>query len=129
MKITIQLAAAIAGAALAMSLLPSNVVLASPQGQDDIQTILTNSLELNRAKNRARRAAEEANGGLSQYRAENSMHGPAAESPFVDNGDGTWTFTVRGRRPTSNILTIETVVTVSRDGKQVIVDYNGPIRR
>lgn len=129
MKTAIQLAAAIAGVAFAMGCLPSNSVLASSQKQNDIQTILTNSLELNRAKNRARRAAEEANGGLSQYRAEDAMHGPAEESPFVDNGDGTWTFTVLGRRPTSNILTLETVVTVSRDGKLVTVDYNGPIRR
>lgn len=129
MKTAIQLATAIAGAAIAMSLFPSTAVFASLQAQNNIETILTNSVELNRAKNRARRAAEEANGGLSQYRAEDAMHGPAEESPFVDNGDGTWTFTVRGRRPNSNRFTIETVVTVSRDGKQVTVDYNGPIRR
>lgn len=117
---------AIAVATLAMSLAPAN---AQTRPVPDNQIIITNQIELNRAKNRARQAATEINGGLSQYRAESSMHGPASEAPFVDNRDGTWTFTFKGRRPNSNRYTIETVVTVSRDGRRVNVDYNGPIRQ
>ncbi|MCU0541948.1 MAG: hypothetical protein MUE44_07110 [Oscillatoriaceae cyanobacterium Prado104] len=94
--------------------------------QDDI-TIISNNIELNRAKNLARQAAEKINGGLGNYRAEASMHGTSAESPFVDNGNGSWTFTFKGYRPGSSVYFVETVVTVSRDGG-VRVDYNGRIR-
>lgn len=83
---------------------------------------------LNRAKNLARMAAERANGGLGEYRAEESMHGPAFDAPYVDNNDGTWTFTFKGRSPYLTDYTIESVVTVTKDASQVNVDYNGPIR-
>lgn len=83
---------------------------------------------LSRAKNLARQAAEQANGGLSQYRAETSMHGNATSSPFVDNGDGTWTFKFYGGEPGFSVPTVESVVTVAKDGSWVRVDYNGPIR-
>ncbi|HAA27385.1 MAG TPA: hypothetical protein DCE56_06505 [Cyanobacteria bacterium UBA8553] len=83
--------------------------------------------DLNRAKNLARQAAERENGGLGNYRAESSMHGPASQSPFVDNGNGSWTFTFKGRRPYSDAPSIESVVTVSQDGR-VNIDYNGAIR-
>lgn len=84
-------------------------------------------LDLNRAKNVARQAAERANGGLGYYRSELSMHGPASQSPYVDNGNGSWTFTFKGRRPDSDNFTIESAVTVHTDGR-VNVDYNGAVR-
>ena len=79
---------------------------------------------LNRAKNLARMAAERVNGSISNYRAESSMHRAAQNSPFVDNGDGTWTFSFTGTRPGSNVPAFRTVVTVSKDGKTVSVDEN-----
>lgn len=84
-------------------------------------------LDLNRAKNMARQAAEEANGGIRVYRAEDSMHGPAANCPYVDNGDS-WTFTFRGGRPGSALNTIESVVTVYKSTSRVVVAYNGSVR-
>lgn len=90
--------------------------------------IFSDPIILNRAKNYARQAAERINGGLSNYRAEPAMHGFAADSPYVDNGDGTWTFVFRGGRPGSDILDVETVVTVAQDGEMVNIDYNGPVR-
>lgn len=83
--------------------------------------------DLNRAKNLARQAAEAANGGLRMYRAEASMHGPAQQSPFVDNGDS-WTWTFLGGQPGASLTTIETVVTVYKESKQIVVTYNGPVR-
>lgn len=82
---------------------------------------------LNRAKNLARQAAEELNGGLGEYRAEPSMHGRAERSPYVENTDGSYTFSFRGRSPESIDFTIESEVTVMADGT-VIIDYNGALR-
>jgi hypothetical protein len=79
-----------------------------------------------RAKNLARQAAERANGGLSQYRAETAMSGPALTAPYVENADGSLTFTFKGGPPGS-APTIETVATVVSSGA-VNIDYNGPIR-
>lgn len=76
----------------------------------------TTHVNLLRAKNLARKAAEAENGGLSQYHAELAMHGPAAEAPFTDNGDGSWTFTFRGGPPGSSVYTVISVVTVTQDG-------------
>jgi hypothetical protein len=84
--------------------------------------------DLSRAKNLARRAAEQANGGIGEYRAEQAMHGPVSQSPCVDNRDGTVTFTFKGGAPGSSEMTVESVVTVARDASRVTVDYNGPIR-
>lgn len=84
--------------------------------------------DLSRAKNLARQAAERVNGGINSYWAEPSMHGPAAESPFVDNGDGTWTFTFQGGAPASNVLDVETEVVVNRSTWDVAVVYNGAVR-
>lgn len=93
-----------------------------------IQESAAQAGNLNRAKNLARQTAEKANGGLSQYRAEASMHGPAAESPFVDNGDGTYTFTFLGNRPGST-PTMQSVVTVNTNDWTTRLDYNGAIRQ
>lgn len=82
---------------------------------------------LNNAKNLARQAAEEANGGLRNYRAEPSMHGKALDAPYVENTDGSYTFTFRGRRPEDLDFTYETEVTVAADGT-VTMDYNGAPR-
>ncbi|MGB7413690.1 MAG: hypothetical protein WA902_05740 [Thermosynechococcaceae cyanobacterium] len=80
-----------------------------------------------RAKNLARQAAERANGGLSQYRAEPAMSGPALTAPFVVNSNGSLTFTFKGGTPGSGALTTETVATVYSNGA-VQLDYNGPLR-
>lgn len=85
-------------------------------------------LSLNRAQNLARQAAESANGGLGNYRAEASMYGPASLSPYVLNSDGSITFNIKGRRPDSSEFTVETVVTVSQDASKITVNYNGPTR-
>ena len=84
--------------------------------------------DLYRAQNLARQAAEKANGGLGKYRAERSMYGPATQSPYVENQNGTWTFTFKGHPPYSTTPTVESVVTVDRNAWRVTVDYNGSIR-
>ncbi|MEG3860090.1 hypothetical protein [Microcoleus sp. herbarium12] len=128
MKLTARIACLLALSTLAVGVSPafSNPLRSSQSEFTDI-TVTSNNIELNRAKNLARQAAENANGGLGQYRAEASMHGASAESPFVENGDGTWTFTFQGYKPGSSVYTVETVVTVSQDGR-IKVDYNGRIR-
>ncbi|MGQ9870473.1 hypothetical protein [Leptodesmis sp.] len=88
----------------------------------------SNRVDLNRAKNLARQAAEAANGGIRVYRAEASMHGPAQDCPYVDNGDS-WTFTFLGGRPGSSVMTTESVVTVYKNNPRVVIAYNGAIRR
>uniref|UniRef100_A0A832H6A8 Uncharacterized protein n=1 Tax=Oscillatoriales cyanobacterium SpSt-402 TaxID=2282168 RepID=A0A832H6A8_9CYAN len=82
---------------------------------------------LNRAKNYARQAAEERNGGLRVYRAEALMHGPVEQTRLVENSDGTVTFTFYGGAPAAK-PTIESVVTVAVNGWATKVNYNGPIR-
>lgn len=82
---------------------------------------------LQRAMNLARQAAERANGGLTQYRAEPAMSGIATQSPFVINSDGSFTFTFLGGKP-GEPFSIESIVTVSADGRQINMDYNGPIK-
>jgi hypothetical protein len=117
--------------ALSVLIATGNPVIAqttTTETETDPALIIENLISLNRAKNLARMAAEQANGGLSKYRAESSMHGPAINAPFVENEDGTLTFTILGRRPESSEYTIETVVTVAKDASVVNVDYNGPIR-
>lgn len=128
MKLTARIACLLALSTLAVGVSPafSNPLRSSQSEFTDI-TVTSNNIELNRAKNLARQAAENANGGLGQYRAEASMHGASAESPFVENGDGNWTFTFQGYKPGSSVYTVETVVTVSQDGR-IKVDYNGRIR-
>ncbi len=83
---------------------------------------------LGRAKNLARQAAEAANGGLANYRADASMHGPISIAPCVANGDGTWTFTVKGGKPGFTTPTQETVVKVDGSTWKTTIVSNGPIR-
>ena len=127
MKLNIRVACLVALSTLAVGVSPTlsnaNPV---PEYTDGVR-VINNNIELNRAKNLARQAAEAANGGLGNYRAEASMHGTSKESPFVDNGDGSWTFTFKGYKPGTSVYTVETVVTVSQDGR-IRVDYNGRIR-
>ncbi len=129
MKLNIRLACLVVLSTLAIGVSPtlSNANPVSQYEADGV-TVINNNIQLNRAKNLARQAAEIANGGLGKYRAEAAMHGASKESPFVDNGNGTWTFTFQGYKPGSSVYTVETVVTVSQDGR-VRVDYNGQIRQ
>ena len=90
----------------------------------NLELMYDNLTALNRAKNLARMAAERVNGYINNYRAEPSMHGAAEDSPFVDNGNGTWTFNFTGTRPGSSTPAFRTVVTVSKDGQTVTVDEN-----
>lgn len=86
---------------------------------------------LRRAKNLARQTAEEANGGVSQYRAEAAMHGSAIDSPHTINDNGTITFRVRGGEPTAvtqNNFTIESIITIDVNTWEIAIEYNGPIR-
>ena len=128
MKLNIRLACLVALSTLAVGVSPafSNPIRSSQNQLNEI-TVISNNIELNRAKNLARQAAENANGGLGEYRAEAAMHGASAQSPFVENGDGTWTFTFQGYKPGASVYTVETVVTVSQNGR-ITVDYNGRIR-
>lgn len=129
MKLNIRLACLVALSTLAVGVFPaSSNANPAPVYEADSVTVINTSIPLNRAKNLARQVAENTNGGLGKYRAEASMHGPSKESPFVENADGTWTFTFQGYKPGSSVYTVETVVTVSQDGK-FRVDYNGPIRQ
>ncbi len=82
---------------------------------------------LSRAKNLARQAAETVNGGLAQYRAELSMHGFAAKSPFVDRGDH-WIFTFKGNVPGVAEPSIESEIRVDKADFKTTVLYNGAIR-
>lgn len=82
---------------------------------------------LSRAKNLARQAAINANGGLGQYRPETSMFGPAAGTPHQKNSDGSITFKFQGGVPGYQTPTVESVVTVTQNST-VTVTYNGPIR-
>ncbi|HAO11617.1 MAG TPA: hypothetical protein DCQ51_10710 [Planktothrix sp. UBA8407] len=129
MKLNIRLACLVALSTLAVGVSPTlSNANPAPQYEADRVIVIDNNIELNRAKNLARQAAEVANGGLGKYRAEAAMHGAAKESPFVDNGNGTWTFTFKGQKPGASVYTVETVVTVSQDGR-IRVYYNGPIRQ
>ena len=87
----------------------------------------TTNPALNRAKNLARQAAEQQNGGLGQYRAETSMHGPATETPHEFNADGSITFTFMGGFPGATTPTVESIVTVDPTSWVVTIDCNGPI--
>lgn len=82
---------------------------------------------INRAKNLARQAATKANGGLERYRPDPIMYGPAVQTSYVNNSNGSITFTFKGSTPGAAAPSIETVATVMPDGS-VNLDYNGAIR-
>ncbi|MDX2243778.1 MAG: hypothetical protein NW224_24135 [Leptolyngbyaceae cyanobacterium bins.302] len=85
--------------------------------------------DLVKARNLARQTIESLNGGLSRYRAENSMHGPITKAPFTENEDGTITFKFLGGTPAWKTPTVESVVTVQPSNWSIKVDYNGAVRR
>jgi len=56
------------------------------------------------------------------------MHGPVEKTRFVENEDGSVTFTFYGSAPGSPKYSVETVVTVLINGWKSRILYNGPIR-
>jgi hypothetical protein len=82
---------------------------------------------INRAKNLARQAAITANGGLERYRPDPAMFGPAIQTQYLRNADGSITFSFMGGAPGFSTPSIETVATVVPGGS-VKLDYNGPLR-
>jgi hypothetical protein len=82
---------------------------------------------LNRAKNLARQAAINANGGLGKYRPDLVMYGPAIQTVYVRNNDGSITFRFAGSAPGHAVSKFETVATVAPTGV-VKLDYNGTPR-
>lgn len=120
-------------------LIPLTASSPAVKAQEDVQTNFsqplllaqesasTDPFFLTRAKNLARQAAERENGGLNKYRAEPAMYGPAIDSTYVENEDGSVTFSFKGGTPGFTTPTIETVATVSTAGV-VAISYNGPIR-
>ena len=108
-------------------LVPTKVLVADRDDKKGNKGDRMARVDLNRAKNLARQAAEAANGGIRVYRAENAMHGPANLCPYVDNGDS-WTFTFLGGKPGTALNTIESVVIVYKNTARVVVDYNGAVR-
>jgi hypothetical protein len=82
---------------------------------------------INRAKNLARQAAITANGGLERYRPDPAMFGPAIQTQYLRNADGSITFSFMGGAPGFLTPSIETVATVVPGGS-VKLDYNGPLR-
>lgn len=103
----------------------------APNSTSPLIAQVDNHLILVRAKNEARQAAERLNGGLGEYRAESAMHGSILQVPYVDNNDGTVTFTFRGGNPedvAAGIYSVESVITVDVTSWETAVDYNGALR-
>jgi hypothetical protein len=121
---TVMVLTALIGSSLPSYAQTSSSGSSSTQTQVDPNVLLS----LGRAQNLARMAAERANGGLGNYRAESSMYGPPSRAPYKDNGNGTWTFTFTGHKLDSTTPFVESVVTVSQDASKVNVGYNGAIR-
>ncbi|HIK24361.1 MAG TPA: hypothetical protein IGP91_00390 [Thermosynechococcus sp. M46_R2017_013] len=113
----------------ALTGVPAVLAQTEPPPRENFNPFGVDNPVLQRARNWARQAAERANGGLSRYRAEAAMFGPASQSPYVDNGDGTFTFRFLGGPPAAP-PTIESIVTVNPDpsNPMIRIDYNGPIR-
>jgi hypothetical protein len=85
-----------------------------------------------RAANMARMQAELLNGGLRLYSADSCMHQGGGGPCLVSNTDNGYRFRFLGGAPgwasRREQATIETVVLVSPDAKEVKVEYNGPLR-
>ncbi|MCM1981434.1 purine nucleoside permease [Lyngbya confervoides] len=96
------------------------------QEDQSLLKVLQEGSFLTRAQNLARQAGIHENGGLSRYRPEIAMFGPADESPHFRNVDDSITFRFKGGDPLAASPTLETWVTVTRQG-QTTVDYNGPL--
>ncbi|MDX2272878.1 MAG: hypothetical protein NW237_13165 [Cyanobacteriota bacterium] len=106
---------------------PLPILSPSPLPGGTFEEISTSFWELNRAKNLARQAAELANGGLQNYRAEAAMYGATADAPFVDQGTH-WVFTFRGGSPGFVEPTIESEIRVDKGSFRTTVLYNGSLR-
>lgn len=96
----------------------------TPSASSTVST--TDVYFINRAKNLARQAAITANGGLERYRPDSKMFGPAVQTTYARNSDGSITFTFTGGFPGA-APSIETVATVTPGGR-VNLDYNGALR-
>lgn len=90
-------------------------------------SILQEDSFLTRAQNLARQAGISENGGLSAYRPEAAMFGPADEAPHFENIDGSITFNFKGGAPLATSPTLETWVNVTPQG-QTRIEYNGPVK-
>lgn len=99
-----------------------------PEVDERLVQLDLSPMDLNRAKNYARQAAEQLNGGLGEYRAEPAMHGPSREAPYEVNDDGTLTFTFLGRAPEASTYTVESVVIVDPETWDIGIEYNGAVR-
>jgi hypothetical protein len=86
-----------------------------------------------RAANMARMQAETLNGGLSLYSADDCMHRGGGGDCLVSDTEAGYRFRFLGGAPgwasKREQATIETEVLVSPDTKEVIVEYNGPLRK
>ncbi len=113
---------------LAASILPLQAQTNNPESSEiSAPKPATDVYFINRAKNLARQAAIKANGGLERYRPDPVMYGPAVQTAYVNNSNGSITFTFKGSAPGGATPSIETVATVMPDGS-VNLDYNGAIR-
>ena len=121
----------LAGFSAAETLGQSQPIDSAPAREQDLSTV--NPIFLLWARNIARRAAEAENGGLANYMAESSMHGPTTMAPLVVNDDGSLTFTFKGFRPEdidmngTPTYSFETEVLINPNRTFEII-YNGPIR-
>lgn len=117
------------GGFLSLSRFPASAQVNSPNplGSGAFSAGSTDIYFINRAKNLARQAAITANGGLERYRPDPVMFGPAVQTQYTRNGDGSITFSFGGGAPGLTTPSLETVATVSTSGS-VKLDYNGPLR-
>ncbi len=90
-------------------------------------SILQEDSFLTRAQNLARQAGISENGGLSVYRPEAAIFGPADEAPHFENIDGSITFNFKGGAPLAASPTLETWVKVTPQG-QTMIEYNGLVK-